>query len=65
MLTLDVPMMHKIEAADVDPALWVTVPIKADPMMQGLTIPADAPTKGMWSNVKSWPWNALHCGSTA
>ncbi len=60
MLTLDVPMMHQIEAADVDPARWVTVPVKADPIMQGLTIPADAPTKGMWSSVKSWPLNGLH-----
>lgn len=39
---------------------WVTVPAPADPLMQNLNVPADAPTKGMWSDVKPWPLNGLH-----
>ena len=39
---------------------WVTVPAVSDPAFQGLNIPADAPTKGMWSGTQSWPMNALH-----
>jgi len=39
---------------------WVTVPSVSDPAFQGLTVPADAPTKGMWSATQSWPMNALH-----
>ncbi|EUJ10021.1 cytochrome c peroxidase [Methylophilaceae bacterium 11] len=60
LLTLDIPMMHNTQAADVDPSAWVTVPISPDPIMQGLAIPADAPTRGMWSSVKSWPLNSIH-----
>ncbi len=44
----------------INPDAWVTVPAQADPLLQGLSIPADAPTRGMWSSVKSWPLNALH-----
>jgi YVTN family beta-propeller protein len=32
----------------------------ADPLLQGLTISADAPTRGMWSAVQAWPMNAIH-----
>ncbi|RZL99738.1 MAG: DUF1929 domain-containing protein, partial [Variovorax sp.] len=39
---------------------WVTVPTVADPVLQNLTIPASAPTQGMWSGVQNWPLNALH-----
>lgn len=39
---------------------WVTVPSVSDPVFQSLAIPADAPTKGMWSGVQAWPLNALH-----
>lgn len=40
----------------------LAVPIAAepDPLLQGLTIPADAPTRGMWSATQAWPMNGLH-----
>ncbi|HEY0563533.1 MAG TPA: Ig-like domain-containing protein [Methylophilus sp.] len=60
LLTVEIPSMHSVVAANVDPSLWVTVPVKADPMLQGLTIPANAVSKGMWSSVNSWPLNGLH-----
>ena len=47
-------------AQAVDPARWVAVPAPADPLMDNLTIPADAPTRGLWSPVQSWPLNGLH-----
>ncbi len=44
----------------LNPAGWVAVPERPDPLMQGLAIPADAPTRGMWSRVGTWPINGLH-----
>ena len=44
----------------VSPSAWVTVPAPADPLLLNLDIPADAPTRGMWSSVHHWPLNALH-----
>ncbi len=46
--------------AAVNPDAWVTVPVAADPLLQNLNIPPDAPTRGMWSGVQSWPLNGLH-----
>lgn len=40
--------------------LSVVIPNEADPLLQGLTIPADAPTRGMWSATQPWPMNGLH-----
>lgn len=40
--------------------LSVVLPDVADPLFQGLTIPADAPTRGMWSATQAWPMNGLH-----
>ncbi|RZL54313.1 MAG: DUF1929 domain-containing protein, partial [Variovorax sp.] len=40
--------------------LWIPVPVVADPMLQNLAIPADAPTRGMWSASQPWPLNAIH-----
>jgi YVTN family beta-propeller protein len=40
--------------------LAVPIVAEADPMLTGLTIPADAPTRGMWSATQSWPMNGLH-----
>ena len=42
-----------------------TLPVKLpeivnDQVFAGLVIPADAPTRGMWSGVQSWPMNAIH-----
>lgn len=31
-----------------------------DPQLQNLNIPADAPTRGMWSPTQPWPMNGLH-----
>ena len=31
-----------------------------DPHFANLTVPADAPTKGMWSATQAWPLNGLH-----
>jgi hypothetical protein len=41
-------------------ALPVTIPPVNDPLFNGLTIPADAPQRGMWSAQKSWPLVAIH-----
>jgi YVTN family beta-propeller protein len=54
------PTFFEKSAAALSPGDWVTVPPVSDPVFQGLTIPADAPAKGMWSGVQSWPMNALH-----
>jgi hypothetical protein len=31
-----------------------------DPLFANLTVPADAPSKGMWSATQAWPLNGLH-----
>jgi YVTN family beta-propeller protein len=41
-------------------ALAVTLPPSSDPLTAGLTVPADAPQKGMWSATQPWPLNGLH-----
>ncbi len=41
-------------------SLAVALPQPADPLMSGLTIPADAATRGMWGPVQAWPMNAIH-----
>jgi galactose oxidase len=38
----------------------VVIADEPDPLMSGLSIPADAPVKGMWSPVRSWPLVGLH-----
>ncbi|MFO1327800.1 MAG: AbfB domain-containing protein [Rubrivivax sp.] len=40
--------------------LAVPIPQDADSLLQGLTIPADAPTRGMWGATQPWPMNGLH-----
>lgn len=47
-----------IQAATTRLAVPVTTP--ADPLLQGLAIPADAATRGMWGPVQTWPMNAIH-----
>lgn len=47
-------------AAALNPAGWVAVTEPGDALMQNLTIPADAPTRGMWSAVGQWPMLGLH-----
>lgn len=61
MLTSNFPIgLMNASAADVPASQWVAVPTKSDPMMQGLNIPANAATQGMWSGVFNWPLNGLH-----
>ncbi|MGV3581970.1 MAG: Ig-like domain-containing protein [Methylophilus sp.] len=63
LLVLDIPVpmtMATAQAADIPASQWVTVPVKTDPMMQGLNIPANAATQGMWSPIYNWPMNGLH-----
>lgn len=38
----------------------IAIPEQADPLLTGLAIPADAPTRGMWSPVQPWPLVGLH-----
>lgn len=40
----------------------VVVNTVADPLMTGLSIPATAPSQGMWSTVFTWPINAIALG---
>ena len=47
-------------AAALNPVGWVAVQEPNDALMQGLNIPADAPTRGMWSGVGRWPMLGLH-----
>jgi len=47
-------------ALAIRPDAWVTVPTPADPLFKNLTIPADAPARGMWSSVYDWHINGLH-----
>ena len=42
------------------PASWIAIPAQPDALLQGLVIPADAATRGMWSASKPWPFNAIH-----
>jgi YVTN family beta-propeller protein len=48
------------QAEAASTSLPIAIPRDADPLLQGLTIPADAPTRGMWSATQSWPLNGLH-----
>lgn len=47
-------------ASALNQSAWITVPASADPLLSNLDIPADAPERGMWSGVQSWPLNGLH-----
>ncbi len=41
--------------------LPITLPVTADPLIDNLaSIPADAPTRGMWSTTQPWPMVAIH-----
>ena len=40
--------------------LAIQLPQDADPLLQNLNIPADAPTRGLWSATQAWPMNGLH-----
>ncbi|MEP7298575.1 MAG: AbfB domain-containing protein, partial [Burkholderiales bacterium] len=50
----------RAQAVSAGTELSVVLPQTADPLFDGLTIPADAATKGMWSATQPWPMNALH-----
>lgn len=49
-----------LEASDPNVPLPIVLPQKADPLFTGLTIPADAAVRGMWSPTRDWPLNGLH-----
>src|SRR5690606_13406956 len=49
-----------IALVDPEVALPIAVPHPPDPMLSGLTPPAEAPLAGMWSQVHDWPINGLH-----
>lgn len=40
--------------------LAVALPSVTDPLLDGLSIPADAASRGMWGPVQGWPMNAIH-----
>jgi YVTN family beta-propeller protein len=50
----------RAQAVVVNADNWVAINAPADPLLQGLSIPATAPTQGMWSAVQNWPLNGLH-----
>ena len=56
----DSPGSRMRALAATDPSTWLAVPQQADPLVQNLTIPATAPTRGMWSSSRPWPLNAIH-----
>jgi len=45
---------------DASTALAILLPEPVDPAFDDLEVPADAATKGMWSEVFDWPLNGLH-----
>lgn len=47
-------------AMAVATSLAVRIEAEGDPMFDGLSIPGDAPTRGMWSATQPWPMNGLH-----
>ena len=49
-----------ILAVTVNPNGWVAVTQPSDALMQNLSIPADAPARGMWSAPAAWPMVGLH-----
>jgi len=57
--TAAAPRAHAL-AATVNPNGWVAIAAPNDALLQNLTIPADAPTRGMWSGVGAWPMVGLH-----
>jgi YVTN family beta-propeller protein len=54
------PSSAHMQALAATSTLPVQLAQDPDPMMEGLTIPADAPTRGMWSVTQPWPMNGLH-----
>ena len=52
--------VEALEVSDPSVPLPIALPSASDPLLTGLTIPADAPTKGMWSPTQPWPLNGLH-----
>lgn len=54
------PMSERKQALAAGDELSVVLPDVADPLFENLTIPADAPTRGMWSATQPWPMNGLH-----
>ena len=46
--------------ADPTRPLSVPLPQAPDPLTVGLSVPADAPQRGMWSATQPWPLNGLH-----
>lgn len=53
---------HKAALATSTPSeeLSVVLPNEPDPLLQNLSIPTDAPARGMWSATQPWPMNGLH-----
>jgi YVTN family beta-propeller protein len=49
-----------LEVSDPNTSLAVKLPAMADPVLAGLTVPATAPLRGMWSATQTWPLNGLH-----
>ncbi len=60
LFTMSLPASFSPAMAEPTPETWVTIPVQADPILQNLTIPRNAATKGMWSTLKDWPLNGLH-----
>ena len=54
------PQQRALAVTGGTTSLAVPVTEPADPLLQGLTIPADAPQRGMWSASQPWPMNAIH-----
>jgi YVTN family beta-propeller protein len=52
--------MHTLAVKADASTQMVAVPVLADPLLDGLVIPDDAATRGMWSGVHDWPLNGLH-----
>ncbi len=63
LVFLDFPVLlgtKNVQAAVVDPSKWVNVLSTPDPILENLTIPANAYLKGMWSTTYAWPMVAVH-----
>ncbi|RYZ01928.1 MAG: DUF1929 domain-containing protein [Myxococcales bacterium] len=49
-----------LEVSPATAALAITLPEAQDPLFAGLSVPADAALRGMWSPTRDWPLNGLH-----
>jgi hypothetical protein len=59
IFTVVLSIVGGVSTAEAQP-FAVSIPQGSDPLMQNLTIPATATSKGMWSAAAAWPLVPIH-----